>query len=59
MESNPKATEEVQKKVKDLKVADDQDTDFEPWLMLEDCLEECKIDWKSPEFTQEKMMQEF
>ena len=47
MENTPEENKEVTEVVK---------KSFEPWLGLRDALDELKIDYKSPDFTEEAMM---
>lgn len=66
MESTPQESQDqkdtpIEKKVEELKVSSEQkeESDFEPWLGLLDALEDLKIDWKSPDFKEQDMIDIF
>jgi hypothetical protein len=48
----------VETQIEELKVTEgpESNNDFEPWLGLQDALEEIGMDWKSPDFKEEDMI---
>jgi hypothetical protein len=57
MESKP--VEELKQALEAVKVNDEEQRPFEPCLDLRDALVEMRINWKSPEFTEEDMKKKF
>lgn len=61
-ENNTTQLDQVQKQVEELKVnvSEQPNTnDFDPWLDLKDILDDLKVDYKSPDFKEESLVEMF